>query len=222
VFRGSVVRIYQRKKAANKELVAHINTTGAGPIGLDGIGPSGAARPLVEAGDITRFPERGHSASWTGTGPVDASSGDSVRHRLPRGGNRQITIVLHMRAIVQLRNHTQGRAYYHRKLAAGKSCDRCNPARPARIPTPALRTSHFPDPPTQSLGPRPPRRHDTEASHERTSVQLWFVRDHHKFSRLYPSGMWMTWSVSVCRGRCRSRRVDSSAPLQDGEVAFGI
>ena len=114
-------RIYQRKKAANKELIEAIKSTGTGLLDLHGIGPSGAARLLVEVGDITRFPDRGHFASWTGTAPIDASSGDRVRHRLSRGGNRQINVVLRIMATVQLRNPTEGRAYYDRKIAAGKS-----------------------------------------------------------------------------------------------------
>ena len=88
---------------------------------LDGIGPSGAARLLVEVGDITRFPDRGHFASWNGTAPIDASSGDHVRHRLSRAGNRQINRVLHIMAVVQLRHPTKGRACYDRKVAAGKT-----------------------------------------------------------------------------------------------------
>ena len=79
---------------------------------LTGIGPSGAARLLVEVGDITRFPDNNHFGSWTGTAPIDASSGDNVRHRLSRGGNRQINRVLHIMATVQLRNPTEGRAYF--------------------------------------------------------------------------------------------------------------
>ena len=114
-------RIYRRKKEANKELVALVKQTGTGLLDLHGIGPSGAARLLVEVGDITRFPSRGHFASWTGTAPIDASSGDNVRHRLSRGGNRQINKALHMMAVVQLRNATEGRAYYDRKVAAGKT-----------------------------------------------------------------------------------------------------
>jgi transposase len=114
-------RIYLRKKQANKELIALLKTTGTGLLDLHGIGPSGAARLLVEVGDITRFPDRGHFASWTGTAPIDVSSGDRQHHRLSRGGNRQINMVLHMMAVVQLRNPTEGRAYYDRKVAAGKS-----------------------------------------------------------------------------------------------------
>ena len=115
--------IYARKKAADKELRELVAATGTGLLDLHGIGPSGAARLLVEVGDITRFPDRNHFASWTGTAPIDASSGDHVRHRLSRGGNRQINRALHIMATVQLRNQTDGRAYYDRKKASGKSLD---------------------------------------------------------------------------------------------------
>jgi transposase len=91
-------RVYARKKAANKELIELVAETGTGLLNLNGIGPSGAARLLVEVGDITRFPNKAHFASWTGTAPIDASSGDQIRHRLSRGGNRQINRVLHIMA----------------------------------------------------------------------------------------------------------------------------
>lgn len=118
---GDLERIYARKKAANKELNELLNATGTTLTDLHGVGPSGAARLLVEVGDITRFPSKAHFASWTGTAPIDASSGDQVRHRLSRKGNRQINRVLHLMAVVQLRNPTEGRAYFDRKKAAGKT-----------------------------------------------------------------------------------------------------
>jgi transposase len=114
-------RIYVRKKTADKELKELVAATGSSLLQLNGIGPSGAARLLVEVGDITRFPDRGHFASWNGTAPIDASSGDVVRHRLSRAGNRQINRVLHTMAIVQLRNPTEGRRYFDRRKADGKS-----------------------------------------------------------------------------------------------------
>ena len=114
-------RIYSRKKAADKELRELVAATGTKLLDLHGIGPSGAARLLVEVGDITRFPDRDHFASWNGTAPIDASSGDHVRHRLSRAGNRQINRVLHIMATVQLRNPTEGRAYYDRRKADGKT-----------------------------------------------------------------------------------------------------
>jgi transposase len=114
-------RIYARKKEANKELTELVKDTGTTLLDLHGVGPTGAARLLVEVGDITRFPNKAHFASWNGTAPLDASSGDQVRHRLSRKGNRQINRVLHTMARVQLRNPTEGRAYYDRKKADGKA-----------------------------------------------------------------------------------------------------
>jgi transposase len=118
---GDLERIHARKKAANKELDELLKATGTTLTNLHGIGPSGAARLQVEVADITRFPSKAHFASWNGTAPIDASSGDQVRHRLSRAGNRQINRVLHIMATVQLRNPTEGRAYFDRKKAAGKT-----------------------------------------------------------------------------------------------------
>ena len=88
---------------------------------LTGIGPSGAARLLADVGDIHRFADRDKFASWNGTAPLDASSGDQKRHRLSRAGNRRINRALHIMAVVQLRNPTEGRAYFDAKKAAGKT-----------------------------------------------------------------------------------------------------
>jgi len=52
---------------------------------------------------------------------LDASSGQQIRHRLSRAGNRRINHALHIMAIVQLRHDTPGRAYYRRRVAEGKT-----------------------------------------------------------------------------------------------------
>ncbi len=113
--------IDKRIKAANKQLRELVEATGSTLLDLNGIGPSGAARLLGDIGDVSRFPTRGHFASWNGTAPIDASSGEQLRHRLSRAGNRRVNRVLHIMAIVQLRNDTEGRAYYRRKVATGKT-----------------------------------------------------------------------------------------------------
>jgi transposase len=118
---GDLERVYRRSEAADKELKELLAATGTTLTDLHGIGQSGAARLLVEVGDITRFPDRDHFASWNGTAPIDASSGDQVRHRLSRAGNRQINRVVHIMATVQLRNPTEGRAYYDRRTTEGKT-----------------------------------------------------------------------------------------------------
>jgi transposase len=63
-------RVHQRKKGANKELHALLAATGTTLTHLHGIGPSGAARLLAEAGEVTRFPTKAHFASWDGTAPT--------------------------------------------------------------------------------------------------------------------------------------------------------
>jgi transposase len=66
---GDLERIYQRKKAAGKELTAALTATGTTLTSLEGIGPSGAARLLVEVADITRAIRAGVSAGGSGPGP---------------------------------------------------------------------------------------------------------------------------------------------------------
>ena len=88
---------------------------------LPGVGPVVAARILADVGDVARFADRNRFASWTGTAPLDASSGEQIRHRLSRAGNRKMNHMLHIAAATQARLDTPGRAYYRRKLAAGKT-----------------------------------------------------------------------------------------------------
>jgi transposase len=114
-------RVDKRIKAANIELRELVAVSGSTLMELTGIGPSSAARLLGDVADISRFTDKGRFASWNGTAPLEASSGDQRRHRLSRAGNRRINRVLHVMAIVQLRHDTPGRAYYRRRLADGKT-----------------------------------------------------------------------------------------------------
>ena len=110
-----------RLKVMKAELKAAVLASGSHLMDIHGIGPAGAARILADVGDVARFPDRNHFASWTGTAPIDASSGEHARHRLSRAGNRRLNHVLYMAGIVQLRNDTPGRAYYRRKLQQSKT-----------------------------------------------------------------------------------------------------
>ena len=66
-----------------------------------------------------RFPTRHHFATHTGAAPLEASSGQVVRHRLSRAGDRELNHTLYMVAMVQVRRPSAGQAYYRRKLAEG-------------------------------------------------------------------------------------------------------
>jgi transposase len=118
---ADLVAVDKKLKKITAELKAAVQNQGSTLMDIHGIGPAGAARILADVGDIARFADRNRFASWTGTAPLEASSGDQVRHRLSRAGNRRMNHVIHIAAIVQLRHDTEGRAYYRRKLAAGKT-----------------------------------------------------------------------------------------------------
>ena len=86
-----------------------------------GVGPILAATILGTVGDVARFPTRAHFASYSGTAPVETSSGKVVRHRLSLGGNRKLNYALHMVATSQSRSDAPGGAYYRKKIDEGKS-----------------------------------------------------------------------------------------------------
>jgi len=101
-----------------------------------GVGPVVAGLLIGYTGDISRFPTKHHYATYNGTAPIDASSGSRKRHRLNPRGNRMLNHALHLIAITQLRYpDTQGRVFYERKLAEGKtSKEAIRYCRPAPIP----------------------------------------------------------------------------------------
>ena len=86
-----------------------------------GVGPILAARIIGTVGDVGRFPTKAHFASYSGTAPLEVSSGEVVRHRLSLAGNRKLNYTLHMVATCQARSNAPGGAYYRKKLAEGKS-----------------------------------------------------------------------------------------------------
>jgi len=118
---ADIGRLDAKLKTMKAELKAAVLASGSHLMDIHGIGPAGAARILADVGDVARFPNRAHFASWTGTAPIDASSGQHTHHRLSRAGNRRLNHVLYMAGLVQLRNDTPGRAYYRRRVAEGKT-----------------------------------------------------------------------------------------------------
>ena len=116
---GELEAIDKKTRALDKELTGLVTARGSTLMDLHGIGPSGAARLLADVADVHRFASRDRFASWNGTAPLDASSGSQSRHRLSRAGNRRINRVLHIMAVVQLRNQTKGRAYFDERRAGG-------------------------------------------------------------------------------------------------------
>ena len=86
-----------------------------------GVGPVCAAQLVVSSGDPKRMKSEASFAALAGTSPVEASSGPLRRHRLNRGGDRQLNWALYVIARARIRFHPETRAYYERLLARGKT-----------------------------------------------------------------------------------------------------
>jgi transposase len=116
------VRTLDRKIVdLNGRIEAEVEASGTTLTEIFGIGPILAAKIVGTVGSVARFPTKAHFASYCGTAPVEASSGEVVRHRLSLAGNRHLNNALHMVAVCQARSDARGGAYYRKKLAEGKS-----------------------------------------------------------------------------------------------------
>jgi transposase len=116
------IRTLDRKIAdLSGRIEAEVEASGTSLIEIFGVGPILAAKIIGTVGSVARFPTKAHFASYSGTAPVEASSGEVVRHRLSLAGNRKLNNALHMVAICQARSEARGGAYYRKKLAEGKS-----------------------------------------------------------------------------------------------------
>jgi transposase len=105
----------------DRELEQRTTQTAPTLLELPGCGAITAAKLLAEIGPIDRFQTDAQLARHSGVAPLQASSGRVQRHRLDRGGNRQLNCALYRIAITQARYHPDARAYLERKQAEGKS-----------------------------------------------------------------------------------------------------
>lgn len=88
---------------------------------VPGLGVLGAATIIGETAGVRRFKSKDAYARFNGTAPIPVWSGNKVRVRLSRGGNRRINTALHMAAVTQLRLGGEGTDYYDKLIAAGKT-----------------------------------------------------------------------------------------------------
>ena len=116
-----IARLEAQMRASKKRIRTAVAASGTTLCDIRGIGPIEAAIIVGSVGDIARFPTAGHFASYNATAPIEASSGDRRRHRLNPRGNRKLNHVLHIAAVTQLRYPSQGRDYYQKKIAEGKT-----------------------------------------------------------------------------------------------------
>ena len=115
-------RIDGQLRETRKKLDTAVRASGTSLTGLFGVGPVTAATIIGEVRDVSRFTNRDRFAAYNGTAPIEVSSGQRKVHRLSRRGNRRVNHAIHMAAVTQIRQkHSEGRAYYDKKLAEGKT-----------------------------------------------------------------------------------------------------
>ena len=112
----------QRLKTLTAQIADTLDAHGTRLRDVAGIGPVIAGRLLGRTRRAGRFRSASAFASYAGVAPIEVASGDHARHRLPRGGDRQLNLALHIVALTQVRmRESTGRAYYDTNVAAGKS-----------------------------------------------------------------------------------------------------
>jgi len=102
-----------------REITALITPLAPTLLAVCGVGALTAAKIVGEVADVHRFRSKDAFARHTGTAPQPAWSGQSDRHRLSRGGNRQLNAALHRVTITQGRYHPDAVAYLARRRTGG-------------------------------------------------------------------------------------------------------
>lgn len=108
----SVRRLQRRIEALMEELAPSL-------LNLPGCAGLSAAKLVAETADVSRFRSSAAFAMHNGTAPIPVWSGNQERHRLNRGGNRQLNVALHRIAITQMRLGGEASTYIARRLTRG-------------------------------------------------------------------------------------------------------
>ena len=115
-------RVDAQLRETRKKLAVAVRASGTSLTGVFGVGPVIAATVIGDVRDVSRFASRDRFAAYDGTAPIEVSSGNRKVHRLSLRGNRRLNHAIHMAAITQIRHqHSDGRAYYDKKIAEGKT-----------------------------------------------------------------------------------------------------
>lgn len=114
-----IVELTGAIRALEREIEVVVGTLAPTLLALPGCGPLTAAKLVGETAGIVRFRSKEAFARHNGSAPVPVWSGNVVRHRLSRGGNRQLNAALHRIAITQIRLDGPGRAYLERRMTDG-------------------------------------------------------------------------------------------------------
>jgi transposase len=117
-----IEQLNERIAELERELAALVAPHGDPFADLRGVGLATAVTLIGQSGDVRRFRGDAAYARFGGSAPIPCGSGSTAgRHRLHRGGNRQVNACLHRIAVTQARVDPRARAFLERKIAEGKT-----------------------------------------------------------------------------------------------------
>ncbi len=117
-----VTTLDEELKANTKRVTELVNRSPARELlNQPGIGPVTAAVALTAWSHPGRLRSEAAFASLAGVNPIPASSGNTVRHRINRGGDRRLNRALHMAVVTRMRMDPRTRAYVERRTAEGRT-----------------------------------------------------------------------------------------------------
>lgn len=114
-------RLDREIRELERDIAQSVRASGSGLPELVGISFLSAGRIIGEVGDVARVATKARFARMNGTAPIPASSGQTQRHRLNKGGNRRLNHALHMMALTQARMDPRARAYVERRRSEGRT-----------------------------------------------------------------------------------------------------
>lgn len=138
---AEIRRLDKRISTVTGHITTRVADTQSTLRSIPGIGQLMAAKILARTGAVTRFATEAHFAAYAGVAPREVSSGDVIRHRLSRGGDRQLNYALHVIALTQISmKSSPGRTFYDRKRSEGKGGKEALRALKRRLATVVFRT----------------------------------------------------------------------------------
>ena len=112
----------RRQLTGNRaQLLAIVDDIAPGLTSRYGVGPVSAAQAIVSFSHPGRCRSEAAFAALGGTSPIPASSGQTIRHRLNRGGDRALNRAIHAIALTRIRSCPRTRAYVARRTTEGKT-----------------------------------------------------------------------------------------------------
>jgi transposase len=119
---ASAIRTAEQELITNKhQLTELVNQTSPVLLQAIGIGPVSGAQAIVSWSHLGRCHSEAAFAALAGTSPIQASSGRTTRHRLNRGGDRQLNKAIHNIALTRWRTCPQTQRYIAKRRAAGST-----------------------------------------------------------------------------------------------------